>query len=562
MKNFFRILFFSLITLTSCTDDNLISIDYSEFDAILSEANSIADVSKEGNKNGDIIIGSTEILNTVIEKYTPYRETAINQGTINIATERLKSAVETYRLSIVIVDGTTLESTIANAQSLHDNAEEGAFPGEYQAGSKAILQAALDEAKTVSNNTNATQAEIDTALSNLLASINEFNDAEIPPLDFDSLNTEIDQAQSLHDNAVEGTNIGEYASGSKAVFLTAINDARDVVNATTPLTQGEIDAALTALQNATVAFEAGKVGGPTRDTTALENAISDAQALHDNAIEGSNLAEYPSGSKAILQQAINDAQTVVNDISLGQPEVDTALANLQAAVTTFENSVNAISVVNFAGDTYIETPSFQGITGGTNRTMEAWINTTANSNNQTLILSWGVNSAQEKWDMRINQGKLRIEYSGGGINGTQIINDGVWHHVAIVVSNNGANLDETLLYVDGSLDAISGGSGANPINSSATNNFNIGRSASQTDRFFIGSISDVRIWNVARSESEIASNKDTRLTGNEAGLVGYWKLNDGSGTVASDSSTSNHTGNIIGTNFTWDKLFTGLPFSN
>jgi len=39
-----------------------------------------------------------------------------------------------------------------------------------------------------------------------------------------------------------------------------------------------------------------------------------------------------------------------------------------------------------------------------------------------------------------------------------------------------------------------------------------------------GNISDVRIWNVARSPEEIAANYTNRLTGTEEGLVGYWPL--------------------------------------
>ena len=42
---------------------------------------------------------------------------------------------------------------------------------------------------------------------------------------------------------------------------------------------------------------------------------------------------------------------------------------------------------------------------------------------------------------------------------------------------------------------------------------------------------DVRLWNTARSEFEIAANKDAELNGNEAGLVGYWKLNTLSDTL-------------------------------
>ena len=59
-----------------------------------------------------------------------------------------------------------------------------------------------------------------------------------------------------------------------------------------------------------------------------------------------------------------------------------------------------------------------------------------------------------------------------------------------------------------------------------------------TARFFKGRMADVRIWRCARSASEIAANYDVRLAGNESGLIGYWKLDDGSGISAADSTAN------------------------
>lgn len=49
---------------------------------------------------------------------------------------------------------------------------------------------------------------------------------------------------------------------------------------------------------------------------------------------------------------------------------------------------------------------------------------------------------------------------------------------------------------------------------------------------FGGLISDVRLWNIARSAATINAQKSQRLVGNESGLVGYWPLNEGHGRVA------------------------------
>ena len=60
--------------------------------------------------------------------------------------------------------------------------------------------------------------------------------------------------------------------------------------------------------------------------------------------------------------------------------------------------------------------------------------------------------------------------------------------------------------------------------------------------YFNGQIDEFRIWNVACSASEIAGTMSHTLVGNEAGLTGYWKFDETSGTSAADSVTStNHT---------------------
>jgi hypothetical protein len=54
---------------------------------------------------------------------------------------------------------------------------------------------------------------------------------------------------------------------------------------------------------------------------------------------------------------------------------------------------------------------------------------------------------------------------------------------------------------------------------------------------FGGYIDEFRVWNVARSASEIMTNYNKGLVGNEPGLVGYWKFNEMSGTTTADAVT-------------------------
>ena len=53
-----------------------------------------------------------------------------------------------------------------------------------------------------------------------------------------------------------------------------------------------------------------------------------------------------------------------------------------------------------------------------------------------------------------------------------------------------------------------------------------------------GNISEMRIWNISRTEDDIANNNRRRLSGSEPGLVSYYKFNEGSGNIAKDFNTS------------------------
>ena len=48
----------------------------------------------------------------------------------------------------------------------------------------------------------------------------------------------------------------------------------------------------------------------------------------------------------------------------------------------------------------------------------------------------------------------------------------------------------------------------------------------------------MRIWNISRTEDDIANNNRKRITGSEPGLVSYYKFNEGSGNIAKDLNTS------------------------
>ena len=160
-------------------------------------------------------------------------------------------------IDIIRSDKAGLGTAINSAQNLHDAATEGTQPGQYPAGSKAALQAAINDAMSVNNNVDATQSEVDAAINALAAARSTFVNAVNPstPTDKSALVAAIAAAQSRHDRAMEGNTIGQYAPGAKATLQAAITAAISV-NTNAGSSQSEVNQAVATLNNAVGVFSA------------------------------------------------------------------------------------------------------------------------------------------------------------------------------------------------------------------------------------------------------------------------------------------------------------------
>lgn len=69
--------------------------------------------------------------------------------------------------------------------------------------------------------------------------------------------------------------------------------------------------------------------------------------------------------------------------------------------------------------------------------------------------------------------------------------------------------------------------------------------------WFEGDLHEIRIWDDIRTQTEIEDNINKKLTGNETGLVAYYKMDKGTGNTLIDYA-GNNDGNIIGA--TWQEV--------
>ncbi|MBS1495477.1 MAG: T9SS type A sorting domain-containing protein [Bacteroidetes bacterium] len=121
--------------------------------------------------------------------------------------------------------------------------------------------------------------------------------------------------------------------------------------------------------------------------------------------------------------------------------------------------------------------------------------------------------------------------------------DNKWHHVAGV--RNKAK-DSIYIYIDGVLQGQLKDNTISGLSNSNATNWIGRRDPCAGPNNFYGDIDEVRIWNKAKTSTEIFSQKDAELAGNEPGLVAYYNFNtatNGNGQTVINNCTN--TGAVL-----------------
>lgn len=148
------------------------------------------------------------------------------------------------------------------------------------------------------------------------------------------------------------------------------------------------------------------------------------------------------------------------------------------------------------------------------RTFSCWIKTsnTSLAENQT-IFTYGPASGGQRFTVRLAAGAsagslvAAVEALPGTLKGTKPLNDGRWHHLALV--NDVTEVSQTKIYVDGQPDAVSS-SISGLLNTTLGTSACLGGSDQSADCNFNGYVDDVRIFPRALSGSEVeALRSDT-----------------------------------------------------
>ena len=212
-------------------------------------------------------------------------------------------------------------------------------------------------------------------------------------------------------------------------------------------------------------------------------------------------------------------------------------------ITVLGQAGNAL---NFDGSNdYVSVTNPTVPIGSSYYTIEAWIKPTVHDVNG--IVGWGnYGTTNQVNAVRLGTGGIvdnywwanDMTYTTGNLTGA-------WHHIAFTYDGS-----DRRFYLDGVLKDTKTSSG---INVPSSINFRIG--STNNGEYFKGDIDELRIWNVARTTTEIQSNYNKTVDPSSTGLVAYYKFDEGIGggdnssiTTLSDA-TSNHNDGTL-TNFT------------
>ncbi len=191
---------------------------------------------------------------------------------------------------------------------------------------------------------------------------------------------------------------------------------------------------------------------------------------------------------------------------------------------------------------WLEAPSSTSLTSMTTAmTIEFWAYFTSVAGQQEIVMKTG---APAQFRVLLNFGRITFQVMNQLGQSryldpfTTAMNVGQWRHVAIIATseNNGT----FKFYLDG---ASYGTFTDMSIVSLGISNGNLmigGTSSFASDRLQ-GAIDEVRIWKLERTQSEIQANMNRQITGTDANLVGYWRMDEGSGNTVADQSGNGNT---------------------
>ncbi|KRE69759.1 discoidin domain-containing protein [Paenibacillus sp. Soil750] len=324
---------YTAISSISVVGKNLVNLS-----TAIGMAEAILDDTIIGDKEGQYTQDKVDAFIAVIENAKAVQEDLLStQSDVNAASSALSSADLIFRNSVNTIDRGPLNAAIAQAQLIIANSVVGEDEGQYTSEIVDTLQEVLNQTLTKSSSS-LSQTEAYSAVVDLQTAIDTFL-GKVNGVNKNLLSSTISVAEAVYHEAIIGEFNGNYSIESKALLHIAIETASEVINDSLA-DQTMVNNANVALMVAIKAFNSSVV---VVNKLTLSTKIAAAIDLIEHSEEGEMGSQYPLGSKALLQTALDAAEIIYNRINVSQSEVDEVVANLIAAINTFSNSVNGVN---------------------------------------------------------------------------------------------------------------------------------------------------------------------------------------------------------------------------
>ncbi|BCV64734.1 GlyGly-CTERM sorting domain-containing protein [Shewanella carassii] len=266
-----------------------------------------------------------------------------------------------------------------------------------------------------------------------------------------------------------------------------------------------------------------------------------------------NLAQDKKGQAFVDNLASILARPVLASINAtgnkrlgGDWQLEYSTSSAIAARTLFSGDVRGFNTLlsNTAyefsdGDAVTLTNAAAALSNDNTFTLELWANLPSVSG---VINLMDITGTADAGGFVLVNGLLTVDLINDFGNLTQSnpipLSINTWYHFAFVFDSG-----QWSFYVNGQSygSGIPDNGGNNTVpnyQAANVNNLVAGIQNNTAVSNFIGKLDEVRLWSTARTQTEIQNNRQLELAGNETGLIGYWKLNETSGTVVNDSQTN------------------------
>ena len=295
---------------------------------------------------------------------------------------------------------------------------------------------------------------------------------------------------------------------------------------------GDTTASITVSPSATTTYSVAVSDGISSCSDSVTVTVSDPQVNLGDTISAcgdSVLLDAGSGYNYYSWSTGESTQTIY------------ASATGDYAATVGDSvGVNNDYSLSFDGvDDYVDVNNTNAIgpTTSSDFSISLWVKVSSIYGNIISIYD-NLNSSNSNFYLGFN-GTNNFRVTGNGTNvldfGTPILN--TWYYISIVFQSNG----DVNAYNNGTL---AGTSNLNLNSSISTVPISFGKVNGSFPGFLEGEIDQVSIWDFALDSTQIQTYMNCPPTGNEAGLVGYWNFEEGTGTTTADQTSNGNDGTL------------------